>query len=82
VNHQDLYLKALDHIQKGEWHNAHDIIETMDTDTAAWIHALLHRIEGDQWNANYWYQRAGKSRPAITTDQECAAIIDALTASD
>ena len=79
MNENDLYLKALYLIQEGEWHQSHDIIEKLDTPKAAWIHALLHRIEGDQWNADYWYRKAGKSRPSLSTDQECAAIISELT---
>jgi hypothetical protein len=37
---------------------------------AAWIHAYLHRKEGDIWNADYWYKRAGKKRPSVSLGQE------------
>jgi len=79
MDNSSKYLKALRLIQEDQWHKSHDIIEQIQTRTAARIHALLHRIEGDQWNADYWYSRAGLKRPDLTTDQECAVIIEELT---
>ena len=54
------YIQALDLEKQGDWDQAHRIIQEIDTITAAWLHAYLHRKERDSWNANYWYQRAGK----------------------
>ena len=47
-------------IKKGEWDKAHDIAQDIHTPTGSWMHALLHVIEGDQWNADYWFSKAGK----------------------
>ena len=56
---QDL-LKAIDLALAGEWDAAHQIVQQYEDATAAWIHAVLHKIEGDQDNSRYWYRRAGK----------------------
>lgn len=55
-----VYLKALWYDVKGEWGKAHLLIQDMDDNNAAWIHAYLHRKEGDNGNASYWYRKAGK----------------------
>ena len=81
MNLNELYLKAIRLIKEDKWHDAHDIVESLDTPMAARIHGLLHKIEGDQWNADYWYARAGQKSPNQTTDQECAAIIDELSSA-
>ena len=52
-------LQAID-IALTEWHTAHQIVQQYEDATAAWIHAVLHKIEGDQSNSQYWYRRAGK----------------------
>ena len=51
---------ALWHTKKGNWDDAHNIAQDIHTPTGSWIHALLHVIEGDQWNADYWFSKAGK----------------------
>lgn len=43
----------------GQWNAAHEIVQQYEDTTAAWIHAVLHKIEGDQDNSRYWYRRAG-----------------------
>jgi hypothetical protein len=53
-------LRSLWYTKNGQWDAAHDIAQDIDTAMGAWIHALLHLIEGDLGNANYWYARAGK----------------------
>ena len=45
---------------KDNWDMAHNIVQDINTETASWIHAYLHRVEGDIGNAHYWYNRAGK----------------------
>jgi hypothetical protein len=45
---------------KGQWDAAHRIVQDEDTADAAWVHAYLHRLEGDLGNAGYWYRQAGK----------------------
>jgi hypothetical protein len=54
-------LAAIDLASAGEWEQAHAIVQRDEADpTAAWIHAVIHRIEGDLGNARYWYRRAGR----------------------
>jgi hypothetical protein len=55
--------RAIDLALAGDWEQAHEIVQQDEADpTAAWIHAVIHKIEGDRGNAGYWYRRAG--RPA------------------
>lgn len=63
-------LQALWYAGKDNWQAAHDIIEQLESMEASWVHAYLHRVEGDQWNAGYWYRRAGKEMPGYSLDQE------------
>jgi hypothetical protein len=58
---QNELLKAIQLALDGEWNVAHGIVQQYEADaTAAWIHAVLHKIEGDLANSRYWYRRAGK----------------------
>ena len=70
-------LKALEYIKQVNWHEAHEIAQSKegqpDYDR---IHALLHRIEGDDWNTKYWYQRCSIPFPTISTEQETIELID------
>jgi hypothetical protein len=50
----------------------------MDEPIAKWVHAYLHRKEGDIWNADYWYRRAGLKRPDTTLDEEWNEIFNTL----
>ena len=70
--------QALWYIKNDQWNQAHDIAQSIDNQDAAWIHAYLHRIEGDLWNADYWYRSAGKSRPNFSLDEEWEQISKAL----
>ena len=63
---------------RGDWARAHELAQSVETAEGAWVHAYLHRKEGDLPNAEYWYRRAGKRRPAVTLEQEWAAIAAAL----
>jgi hypothetical protein len=53
-------LQALWHGLRGDWTAAHEIAQAHDDAAGAWVHAWLHRIEGDHANAAYWYRRAGR----------------------
>ncbi|GAB4169806.1 MAG: hypothetical protein Kow00108_03630 [Calditrichia bacterium] len=53
-------LRALWYDLHDQWDKAHRIIQEIASPEAAWIHAYLHRKEGDRWNAEYWYRRAGR----------------------
>lgn len=73
-----LCLRALWYDGKGDWESAHDIAQDiLDTD-GSWIHAYLHRKEGDGWNANYWYEKAGRSMPTITLEEEWSELVEAF----
>lgn len=41
----------------GDWHGAHNIVQKYNHNTANWLHAVLHKIEGDAWNSQYWYAK-------------------------
>lgn len=64
------HLQALWHDGKGDWKKAHDLIDHLNDKRSAHVHAYLHRKEGDIWNADYWYNRAGQSRPNISLEKE------------
>ena len=73
---------AVSHALAGEWDAAHRIVQRYEDDeTACWIHAVLHRIEGDTANARYWYRRIKRRPPEARTPQEELAEIRAALAS-
>lgn len=63
---------------KDDWERAHKITQADKGADAAWVHAHLHRVEGDEANAGYWFRRAGKSHGTAPLDEEWSAIADAL----
>ena len=63
-------LTSLWYDAKGDWEKAHDQVDHLGGKDAAWVHAYLHRKEGDLWNADYWYAKAGRSRPDIPLSTE------------
>jgi len=65
-------LTALWWDEKGDWEKAHEIAQVIESSDAAWVHAYLHRKEGDEGNAGYWYRRAGRphSRLPLATEWE------------
>jgi hypothetical protein len=71
-------LVALWHDARGRWDQAHAIAQDIEDETGAWVHAYLHRKEGDLANAGYWYRRASKPVATGTLDDEWAAIATAL----
>lgn len=73
-----VYLKALWYEKNGDWEKAHDLIQDIPEKTASWIHAYLHRKEGDQWNADYWYAKAGKPSPSVSLDDEWKSMVQEL----
>ncbi len=74
-------LRALWHDAKGDWSRAHEIVQDEKGRDAAWVHAYLHRKEGDPANANYWYRRAGKPACMASLEDEWEALAAALGAS-
>ena len=69
------YARSLWYDAKGDWEAAHTIIQDIQDNTAAWIHAYLHRKEGDAGNAGYWYHRAGKKMPGYSLEKEWEEIV-------
>lgn len=58
--------RAIDLALENRWDEAHRIVQQYEADAvAAWIHAVLHKIEGDLENSRYWYRRAGKMECAV-----------------
>ena len=70
-------LRALWFDAKGNWESSHDIAQEIHSTMGSWIHAYLHRKEGDQWNARYWYDRAGKRFPSIGSEEELWELVKA-----
>lgn len=65
----------------GEWQAVHEICQSHEGEKPFdWGHAICHRIEGDDWNADYWYRRAGKRRGGGTIAEEWAAMKVELSA--
>jgi hypothetical protein len=71
-------LEALWWAAKGDWDKAHKIVMDQDTADAAWVHAYLHRVEGDLPNARYWYGQAKREPANGALEAEWAAITAAL----
>ncbi|MCC7047790.1 MAG: hypothetical protein IT562_13840 [Alphaproteobacteria bacterium] len=71
-------LQALWWDAKGDWAKAHAHAQAQDDRVGAWVHAYLHRKEGDLSNAGYWYRQAGKKRPDGTLDDEWDRMAGAL----
>lgn len=69
-------LEALWHDGKGDWNKSHEVIQDVNSKNAAWIHAYLHRKEGDLGNAQYWYSRAGKTMPGTSLDDEWRSLVE------
>ncbi len=63
---------------RGDWNRAHEAAQASEDADGAWVHAYLHRKEGDLANAGYWYRRAGKPAAKGSLDDEWAAIAGAL----
>jgi hypothetical protein len=68
-------LLALWYDGKGDWNQSHEVAQQANTPGHCLVHAYLHRKEGDQWNANYWYQRAGRKMPQASLSQEWEALV-------
>ena len=72
---------ALWYAKKDDWDMAHNITQDIHTETGSWIHAYLHRVEGDTSNANYWYRKARKDPFSGTFNSELDNIINTIFTS-
>ena len=68
-------LKSLWYDGKGDWHQAHAQVDHLTDKESAWVHAYLHRKEGDIWNADYWYKKAQQVRPNLSLEEEWEQIV-------
>ncbi len=71
-------LQALLLESAGDWENAHRIAQSEESLDGSWVHAYLHRVEGDLGNASYWSRSAGKSMPDMSVEEEWEYIAMAL----
>lgn len=68
-------LIALWYDGNGNWEKAHDQVDHLTSKSASRIHAYLHRKEGDSWNADYWYRKAGEKRPETSLEEEWEELV-------
>ena len=73
-------LEALWWDARGDWARAHALVDELETPDAMAVHAYLHRKEGSDWNADYWYRLAGSAHKRPTLDAEWSALMESLLA--
>ena len=78
-NNQDC-LEAIEFALEGKWNSAHKIVQEIKTSNAQWIHAVLHKIEGDESNSRYWYSLSNLAayESYLNSTQELKAIKENL----
>lgn len=76
MNINNIIHKALTLAKNGDWEGSHNIAQSNeghpDYDR---LHAFLHRVEGDEWNAKYWYKRCNMAMPNFSTEQELEELL-------
>lgn len=75
-------IEALNLAREGDWDGSHNIVQDLNSPHAAWIHAYLHRVEGDDGNAGYWYRRAGVEFPRESLAEEWQSIYRVIAGED
>jgi hypothetical protein len=78
----DPVLKAMWYDAKGNWEMAHNIAQDVHNNNGSWVHAYLHRKEGDDGNAGYWYARANQPFPGQTLEKEWENIVETFLRLD
>lgn len=68
-------LRSLWYDGKGDWHKAHAQVDRLNDEASAWVHAYLHRKEGDIRNADYWYRKARQIRPNLSLKKEWEQLV-------
>lgn len=71
-------LHAMWHDAHGDWQRAHELAQAIETSDGAWVHAYLHRREGDEWNAGYWYRQAKRPVCTLPLDDEWITVVEEL----
>jgi hypothetical protein len=74
-------LRAMWQDANDNWDAAHKLAQSQDDATGAWVHAYLHRVEGDESNAGHWYRRAAKPHSKAPLSEEWEEIVTALLVS-
>lgn len=69
-------LRSLWYDAKGNWEASHDIAQEMHNNMGSWIYAYLHRKEGDEFNARFWYRQAGKPFLTISFEEEHKQMVE------
>ena len=77
-----LALQAMWYDAKQDWHQAHTCAQAQEDRTGSWVHAYLHRVEGDAANAAYWYRRAGRPVSTQSLSDEWQSIVKTLLAEE
>ena len=77
-DHINPLLEALWQDSKGNWQEAHNLAQEIATKEGSWVHAYLHRKEGDQSNASYWYRKAQKEIPNASIEEEWETLVKAM----
>jgi hypothetical protein len=73
-------VRAVELLETGAWQQAHEIVQKDESTTAAWLHGIVHTLEGDLDNARYWYKRAKREFPGkAAVSEEIAAARRAVT---
>lgn len=72
-----LALQSIWWAAKGDWETSHNIAQDLHTKMGNWIHAYLHRVEGDDWNAGYWYRQANRPFPKCSLSKELQELVEA-----
>jgi hypothetical protein len=71
----DALARALELLAAGDWQQAHKIVQKHESALAAWLHGIVHTLEGDLDNARYWYRKADRAFPGRdAVDKEIAAV--------
>ncbi len=76
------YVQILNLARDNHWDEAHRLVQSHSDSLSCQIHAYLHRVEGDDWNADYWYAKAGVPRPANSLEQELARLYTLVRSGD
>ena len=71
-------VRALWHAAHGNWDHAHELVQDDPSRECAWVHAYLHRVEGDNRSAQYWYHRAGQPVATGALEQELHDLLTSL----
>jgi hypothetical protein len=77
-SHLPIPLRALWLARQGRWDDAHTTVQDEQDSSSAWVHAYLHRSEGDDWNARYWYSQAKRKPFAGTLESEWEDMVKEL----